>query len=170
MHRSLIKPPGGLCQRRRLSEVATAVAITTTGDQLALGLENGKIQLYAFENSQLGNFLDDFEGHTQPITDLTFDHLGERLASASWDSNILLWQVETGEMIRLADHKRGVSDVAFSPNGRLLASVGWDNQLIVWDLDIDSWRQIACQVANRHLTIEEWHAYLSNEPYELLCK
>ncbi len=157
-------------RRRRLSDEPTAVSVSPNYDLIAIGLEDGSIQLFHFENNRIGNSHSQYDGHDEPITDLSFDGSGNRLASASWDSNIQLWDVATGASILLDDHERGVSDLAWSPNGRYLASAGWDNRIIRWDLNVELWQETACLAANRNLTEEEWSTYLPNEPFTLLCQ
>src|SRR5262249_48068673 len=47
------------------------------------------------------------------------------LASGSWDTTAILWEVATGkELRRWQGHEGGLFAVAFSPDGKLLAAVG----------------------------------------------
>jgi WD40 repeat protein len=59
--------------------------------------------------------------------------------------------------------------LAFSPDGKALVSSGEDRTLIFWDLNDESWKAIACGVANRNLTPQEWKQYLGDEPYNKTC-
>jgi hypothetical protein len=66
---------------------------------------------------------------------VSFSADGTRLASASDDKTVLIWDVKTGrEISRLAGHTEGVSGVAFSPDGTLLASASWDKSVMVWEM------------------------------------
>jgi len=39
----------------------------------------------------------------------------------------------------------------------------------LWDLELDSWRQEACQIANRNLDESEWAYYLNDEASRETC-
>jgi WD40 repeat protein len=59
---------------------------------------------------------------------------GKRLASASHDKTVRVWDAQTGqELLTLLGHTTSVSDVAFSTDGMHLASAG-AGVVIVWDV------------------------------------
>ncbi|MDE0484245.1 MAG: dockerin type I domain-containing protein [Candidatus Poribacteria bacterium] len=61
--------------------------------------------------------------HTQLISRIAVSQDGKRLASASHDKTVSLWNAETGEYLHtLAEGNRLVESVAFSPDGQTLAS------------------------------------------------
>jgi WD40 repeat protein/serine/threonine protein kinase/Flp pilus assembly protein TadD len=79
-------------------------------------------------------------GHTQPVHAVAFSPDGQRLASASVDQSVRIWDLATGKEIRtLAGHSRMVNCVAWSADGRWLASGSgvWDEarpgEVKVWD-------------------------------------
>jgi hypothetical protein len=59
---------------------------------------------------------------------------GRRLASASGDNCVKVWETATGqELLCLKGHTDRVFGVAFSPDGKQLASAGADGAVRIWD-------------------------------------
>jgi WD40 repeat protein len=74
------------------------------------------------------------EGHTDLINSLSFSPDGTRLATASNDYTVKLWDTATGnEVLTLKGHSGPVLAVAFDPVGNQLASASRDKEVIVWD-------------------------------------
>ncbi|HKO57561.1 MAG TPA: WD40 repeat domain-containing protein, partial [Thermoanaerobaculia bacterium] len=81
---------------------------------------------------QLSAFL---PGHKDKVPGITFSPDGTRLASASLDGTVIVWDVGGHKpLITLKGHTDGVLEVAFSPDGKRLASAGLDRRVILWDL------------------------------------
>lgn len=58
---------------------------------------------------------------------------GRLIATAGYDSLIVLWDTQSGKPLRtLTGHNGAVFDVAFSPDGALLASASGDQTIKVW--------------------------------------
>ena len=65
---------------------------------------------------------------------MAFSPDGQRLASASDDQTVKIWDSATGkELFSLKGHAGGVRSVAFSPDGQRLASASLDQTVKIWD-------------------------------------
>ena len=59
---------------------------------------------------------------------------GARIASASDDQTVKLWDAATGqETLTLKGHTGQVWSVAFSPDGTRIASASYDQTVKLWD-------------------------------------
>src|SRR5207244_2287942 len=74
------------------------------------------------------------DGHADTVTAVAFSPNRRRLASASLDHTVKLWEIPTGQELRtLTGHAAGVVGVGFSSDGRRLVSVARDGVVKVWD-------------------------------------
>ncbi len=65
---------------------------------------------------------------------LAFSPDGKRLALATTDGTVMIWDPTTGtELFRKSLHEQAVSGLAFSPDGRLVVSAGWDRIVKIWN-------------------------------------
>ncbi len=72
--------------------------------------------------------------HTHWVQCVAFSPDGSKLATASQDGTVKVWDVETGrELVHYAGHTDSVRGVAFSPNGKHIASGGADKEVHIWD-------------------------------------
>jgi WD40 repeat protein/tRNA A-37 threonylcarbamoyl transferase component Bud32 len=74
--------------------------------------------------------------HRAPLTGVAFAPDGRRVATASQDGDIRLWDLETQKLLRRFEGATGVvRALAFGANGHRLAAAGADGTARVWDAD-----------------------------------
>lgn len=83
-------------------------------------------------------------GHGHFVSDGTFSPDGKRIATASWDASVRIWDADTGqELARLVGLEERVLRVAFSPDGSLLAAGDMLGNVNVWSTA--DWK-LTCQL------------------------
>jgi WD40 repeat protein len=75
------------------------------------------------------------QGHSKGIWAIAVSPAQQVLATASDDTTVKLWNLQTGEVLRtLKGHTAPVLSVAFSPDGQTLASSGKDQTIKLWNV------------------------------------
>lgn len=75
------------------------------------------------------------KGHKDLVMGLAFDPWGRKLVSASRDSTVKLWEVESGRLIHtFQGHAERVSAAVFHPTGETIASASDDKTVKLWDV------------------------------------
>ncbi|KAJ1299299.1 hypothetical protein OPQ81_005352 [Rhizoctonia solani] len=136
-----------------------SIAFSPNQLYIALGSEEGSMYIYSLEQKEL--ILGPLKEHNKDVNSVAFSpdslHLasgsrdvtvipaqstrchippdGSRLASASDDRTIRVWDPQTGQTVLgpLAGHSLLALSVSFSPNGRFIASASADDTIRVYD-------------------------------------
>ena len=75
-------------------------------------------------------------GHDGPVTAVAFSPDASRLATASIDNSIKLWDATTGQnYLTLTGHDSPVNDVVFTHDGSQVISAGENGEIILWNAD-----------------------------------
>ena len=155
--------------RRLLGERPIRSLATAPDGRLAAGTDDGPILLLA---KALDGPLTELIGHGSAVTALRFSPEGSRLASASLDGTIRLWDVDHQERepIVLTGHAGWIWAVDFSARGQRLVSGGADRTARSWPTQVDPLAAAICQRIKRNLTVQEWREYTSGDiPLEPAC-
>ena len=115
-------------------EKRLSVAFSGDGGRLASGSWRGSVRLWdpTAEGKPMRVFTDTRDTR-HPACALAFSPDSRRLAAASFDRRVDVWETATGELVHRLPHGGLVLCVAFSPDGRRLASGGEDKTVHLWD-------------------------------------
>lgn len=146
-----------------------SVSISNKGDVYATGDINGTVKLYdAGSNDEIVTLT----GHDARINDLKFSPDDGRLASASYDGKIQLWDCENfnDQPIVLEDHSSWVWSMAFSPDSKYLISGCVDRLIRRYPTHAYEMAAEMCSKVTRNISKQEWDAYVGPDiPYQKTC-
>lgn len=105
------------------------ISIDVTNRLVAVVCEK-TIYIVSIDNGQTLNTLN---GHSDTVTSVCFMPSGKTLVSASEDKTLRLWDVQSGECMKVMEgHTRKVQYVTCSQDGTI-ASASWDNTVRIWN-------------------------------------
>jgi len=81
-----------------------------------------------------GLFPSRLTGHFGSVSSLCFSPDGSLLASGSYDSMVILWDINDGKVLHQLNHNDRVTAVVFSPDGSIVVSAGTDKTIKLWDV------------------------------------
>lgn len=106
---------------------------------LAVAGDDAKIRVWQVPKDGLKETLTEpklvLQGHTEKIYSIKFHPLASGiLVSSSYDLTVRLWNLESGEQIKvLTGHQDQVFGMSWSPDGKLLATVCKDGKVRIYD-------------------------------------
>jgi WD40 repeat protein len=150
----------------------TSVKYSHDGNVLAVGDMSGMVRIL---NPQNGQEQFKLPGHTAMVNKMAFSHKGSKLATASWDHSVRIWDLNNpySTPILLNDHNDWVWSVSFSRNDQYLLAGCRDNLIRTWLLDMERMAKMICksEVLDRNFTSGEWENYVAKDvDYECTCK
>lgn len=103
----------------------------------------------------------ELDGHSDEVWYLEFSHDGTRLATASKDHTVLIYETATFTILhRLTDHEREVTYVSWSPDDSKLISCSMDHKARVWDVSVSNLLSQYMKVDVDAYTNSDWPLFM----------
>jgi WD40 repeat protein len=107
------------------------LAITQSGDLIAVGTTNGAIEIWRAATDELVRTL---QTHAGPVACLAFPRDNAGLASAGSDKTIRIWDSRTGAQIQSLPVAGDITALAMTPDGNWLASGAGTGAIQCWNV------------------------------------
>jgi eukaryotic-like serine/threonine-protein kinase len=118
--------------------VFCGLGLSHAGTRLAAGDWRGRVCIWDLEHDPDGRTPLILRGHAAMANRVSFSSDAKRLASASDDGSVKIWDVASGEeLFTLRGHHAAVQNVAFHPSGNPVVSVASDGTARLWNARID---------------------------------
>jgi WD40 repeat protein len=127
----------GAIENYPLQTYASALVFSPTGSiirRLFHHEELKEIVIRPVMNDKWSACLQTLEGHSDRVNSVAFSHDSTRLASASDDRTVKIWDASSGACLQaLEGHSDRVMSAAFSHDSTRLASASYDRTVKIWD-------------------------------------
>ena len=117
------------------AHLSDVLSLAIHGQTLVSGGEDRTIKLWSLATAQKQQ-PHILKGHAGSVWSVAISPDGTKIASASGDYTVKIWDIQTGKILEtLTGHLGEVRTVTFSPDSRMLASGGDDWEVKLWQLD-----------------------------------
>ncbi len=139
-----------------LAKPATATTIAPLGDKIAIGFENGSLELRTLPEGQL--LATQETPHERDVQRIAFSPNSQFMASASLDQTAKIWKIENNQLdlFGTISHQAGVNAVTFSPDGKTVVTASYDGNMGYFELDTQKTQFIPLYQKNQEMNSIVW--------------
>ncbi len=155
--------------------IITTVASDRAGRWLVTGGFEGAVRLWNLgeaESHPATLTALTLPGHTDSVSAMAFDRTGRRLATGSRDGATQLWDLTAADIAASATVLPGITAVRailFEAEENLLITAHGDNIIQRWHMRPETLVELACTIAGRSLSDQEWQQFFGEQPYQPGC-
>jgi WD40 repeat protein len=128
----------GVIESYPLQTYASALLFSPTGSVTRMLFQHEEPQGITVKPAMSDGWsacLQTLEGHSSSVRSVAFSHDSTKLALASGDKTVKVWDANSGACLQtLEGHSNTVSSIAFSHDSTKLASASYDSTVKVWDV------------------------------------
>jgi hypothetical protein len=105
------------------------------------------------------------------VESIDFSPDGRTLVTAGTDSTTRLIDLAARAVIGapLPGEDQVLWRALFTPDGARVITISEIHQGVAWGVSPDQWNRLACGIAGRQLSQEEWTVFLPDLPYDPAC-
>lgn len=104
---------------------------------------------------------------------MRYSDVGSLLVTGALDGGVSLWDAKTLRLLGTVHPIRAgepvVAAVNFFEGTNDVMIASYDGQIFKWDTNPTRAVELACQMAGRNLTTEEWSKFLPTQPFRKVC-
>jgi WD40 repeat protein len=112
----------------------TDAALALAWQAVSLNLDSAVAQAQLSQVAYTPGTVRRFGGHTDLVDFIAISPDERTILSASSDDTLILWNIETGQILRRFEYNSDLTFVVFSPDGRTAISGGRDTTIVLWDV------------------------------------
>ncbi len=153
-----------------LDSVVTSAVFSPVADVLAVGTEGGRVRLWDVADPSAPHPLGETSDALSSVKGLQFSPDGARLAGASGDKFVWLWDVGAADLkvyAALSASGARMNDVRFV--GERLVATGDDGVVRSWLVETEDAVDAVCVGRGDRITEDEWRRHVTGAPYRELC-
>ncbi len=110
-------------------------------------------------------------GHDSELTIVEFSPDSAWLMTADRAGEVRIWDFDSseGEPLLMTGHDAGISAAVFNPASDWVATGGEDGVLQLWTVSPARLSNLACRMAGRNMTLDEWQRAFPRNTYRPTC-
>jgi len=123
---------GVLYRSIKFNQPLRTIAISPNGLLLAIGLQDGSIEIF---DTNKFTWITTLLGHKGWVRSLAFSPDNTLLASGAFDATIIVWDLgQMSDRFTLKGHQSSILSLTFTNNGKYLISGSVDRSIKLWDV------------------------------------